>query len=89
VVTAEATQPERDRNDQRPTAGTRSQNQEMYMDRLFDLLTDKKRVVQWTGRDGEDAARRYVDGHRDVTIVAWRLPRVAEVVVVHPSQIVG
>jgi hypothetical protein len=34
-------------------------------------LADGKRVV-WSGRDGEDAARRYVDCHRDAAVVATR-----------------
>jgi hypothetical protein len=34
-------------------------------------LADGKRV-EWEGDDGEDAARRYVDVHRDAAVVATR-----------------
>lgn len=34
------------------------------------LRTADGKTVQWPGEDGEDAARRYVDCHRGVTIVA-------------------
>jgi hypothetical protein len=34
-------------------------------------LTDG-RVVEWDGTDGENAARRYVDAHRDDAVVATR-----------------
>ena len=38
----------------------------------FELkLADGRRVVG-EGRDGEDAARRYVDAHRDAVVVAFR-----------------
>lgn len=33
-------------------------------------------VVTWNGRDGIDAATRYVDVHREATVIAWREPRV-------------
>ena len=29
-------------------------------------------VVEWEGSDGENAARRYVDMHRDMEAFAWR-----------------
>ena len=34
-------------------------------------LAGGKRVV-WEGESGEDAALRYVDCHREATVVAWR-----------------
>lgn len=42
----------------------------------FDLKLASGRVVQWEGDDGEDAARRYVDAHREAVVVAWREPRI-------------
>lgn len=30
------------------------------------------KIVVWQGKDGLDAARRYVDAHRGATVVAWR-----------------
>jgi hypothetical protein len=39
-------------------------------------LSDGDRVT-WTGRNGPDAARRYVDAHRGASVIAWRTPRVA------------
>jgi hypothetical protein len=39
------------------------------------LLGDEKsptEIVRWSGKDGEDAARRYVDCHRDASVIAWR-----------------
>jgi len=30
------------------------------------------KVVEWEGSDGENAARRYVDMHRDMEAFAWR-----------------
>ena len=40
----------------------------------YELLTADNRVIEWPGKDGEDAARRCADCKR-VTIVAWRKPR--------------
>ena len=31
--------------------------------------------AEWTGADGESAARRYVDAHHEATVVAFRLAR--------------
>lgn len=42
----------------------------------------------WTGRDGEDAARRFVDVHRNETVVAWREP-LTYIGPVHHSQVIG
>lgn len=43
------------------------------MEREWELrLTTGKRVV-WSGTSGEDAARRYVDGHRAAAIIAYRV----------------
>jgi hypothetical protein len=38
-------------------------------------LSNGKRVI-WTGYDGIDAARRYVDTHQGACVMAWRNPRV-------------
>lgn len=45
------------------------------MDKKFELkivADGAQRVVDWHGKTGEDAARRYVDCHREATVVAWR-----------------
>ena len=40
----------------------------------YQLKLSTGRVVEWAGATGEDAARRYVDAHRDETptVVAYR-----------------
>ena len=38
----------------------------------FELKLASGKVVTWEGESGEDAAFRYADCHRDVTVVAWR-----------------
>jgi len=43
-------------------------------DRVFDLRLTNGKVVQWTGKSGEDASRRYVDCVQpNVGVVAFRL----------------
>lgn len=39
---------------------------------MFDLKLADGQVVTWQGSTGEDAARRYVDAHRDAAVIAWR-----------------
>ncbi len=46
----------------------------------YELKLGDGRVVSWEGATGEAAAVRYADAHRDVTVVAWRAPRVQIVV---------
>lgn len=41
------------------------------MEKRFELLLSDNKVVSWTGTDGEDAARRYVDC-KGGTVTAWR-----------------
>lgn len=42
-------------------------------ERLFDLkIAGKGGHVTWSGKNGEDAARRYVDCYRGATVIAWR-----------------
>lgn len=38
----------------------------------FELKLQTGKVVEWDGKDGEDAARRYVDCHREAAVVASR-----------------
>ena len=38
----------------------------------FELKLSTRKVVVWEGIDGVDAAHRYVDCHRDATVIAWR-----------------
>ena len=56
-------------------------------ERSYELrLADGRRVV-WAGKDGEDAARRYVAEHQDATVIAWRAyPRHGLFVGVPPRQ---
>lgn len=35
-------------------------------------LAGSRLAVHWSGESGEDAARRYVDAHRDAVVMAWR-----------------
>jgi hypothetical protein len=44
-------------------------------ERHFELLLASGAVATWDGTSGENAAVRYVDCHRDETVVAWREPR--------------
>jgi hypothetical protein len=39
---------------------------------MFELKLATGKIARWPGRDGPDAARRYVDCHRDAVVVAWR-----------------
>ena len=38
----------------------------------FELKLSNGTRVIWDGDSGEDAARRYVDAHRESTVIAWR-----------------
>lgn len=52
----------------------------------FELKLATGKRAHWTGSDGMDAARRYVDAHRDVTVVAWRYDRRPQVRVGIPVE---
>lgn len=41
-------------------------------DRRYELKLATRKVVEWHGKDGEDAVRRYHDAHRDQVVIAWR-----------------
>lgn len=41
----------------------------------FELKLASGRVVKWLGKNGEDAAYRYVDGFPGTTVIAWRYPK--------------
>jgi hypothetical protein len=48
----------------------------------FELKLSNGKRVMWTGYDGIDAARRYVDAHMadgydGIAVIAWRYPRVS------------
>lgn len=43
---------------------------------VYELKLADGRVVTWQGKDGVNAAVRYVDAHWDAVVVAWREPRV-------------
>ena len=44
------------------------------MKQTFDLKLASGRVVQWEGKDGKDAAKRYVDCFPNEIVIAWRYP---------------
>ena len=46
---------------------------------MFELMLASNKVVRWQGADGEDAARRYADAHRDATVIAWREDRTPQI----------
>jgi hypothetical protein len=58
------------------------------MNRTYDLKLDTGAVVQWSGENGVDAARRYVDC-KGGAVVAWREPRCELVIGVDPRRIIG
>lgn len=39
---------------------------------MYELKLADGRKVRWDGPSGPEAARRYVDAHREATVVAWR-----------------
>ena len=45
------------------------------MERTFNLKLASGKIVKWNGKDGEDAARRYVDTFPSETVIAWRYPK--------------
>ena len=45
------------------------------MEQEFELKLADGKTVTWMGTDGEHAARRYVENHREAVVVAWRYPR--------------
>jgi hypothetical protein len=57
-------------------------------DSRYELKLATGEIVTWLGETGEHSARRYVDAHRDASVVATRRAPVY-VVSVHPSQIIG
>lgn len=42
---------------------------------IYELKLSSGKVVTWEGKSGEDAAHRYVDCHRESTVIAWRHPK--------------
>ena len=56
----------------------------------YELKLQGGKTATWTGRDGVDAAKRYVDCHRDATVIATRQADVYGVFVLgDASQIIG
>ena len=47
------------------------------MERQFELMLASGKRVMWNGRNGVDAAHRYVDCHAGASVTAWRTPRVS------------
>lgn len=42
------------------------------MEREFELKLSSGKVVTWSGIDGENAAYRYTDCFKEVSVIAWR-----------------
>ncbi len=42
------------------------------MDQQYELKLASGKTVVWEGKDGINAAKRYVDCHREDTVIAWR-----------------
>ncbi len=42
------------------------------MAKEYELKLATGRVIIWEGRDGIDAAKRYIDCHREEAVIAWR-----------------
>ena len=38
----------------------------------YELRLAEGKTVEWEGKDGVDAALRYVDAHRDAKVIAYR-----------------
>jgi hypothetical protein len=55
----------------------------------FELKLANGKNVEWSGSDGEDAARRYVDCHRDDAVVAHRPARGPLITVLDRARIEG
>ncbi len=55
--------------------------------RVYQLKLASGRVVTWTGKDGVDACRRYVDAHRDASVIAWRYDRTPRIRVGSPTGV--
>lgn len=58
-------------------------------ERAFELKLGTGKFVTWNGKDGEDAARRYVDCHEDSSVVAWRYPKVELVIGFDARSVIG
>jgi hypothetical protein len=43
---------------------------------IYELKLSNGKVVTWPGYGGIDACGRYADAHRDVSVIAWRIPPV-------------
>jgi len=42
------------------------------MEREFELKLANGKTAVWSGKDGVNAAERYVDCNRSETVIAWR-----------------
>ena len=58
-------------------------------DELYELKLANGKWVRWQGADGEDAAYRYADAHRGVTVVACREISTGVFVLGRAGQIIG
>jgi hypothetical protein len=55
---------------------------------MYELKLASGKVVTWSGTDGEDASRRYVDAHREAAVVAWRNARGASLSVLTRGAVI-
>lgn len=53
----------------------------------FELKLATGKRARWKGADGIDAARRYVDVHRDAAVVAWRYDRRPQIRIGIPEEV--
>ena len=56
-----------------------SESEAFLPEAYYELKLDNNKVVRWPGRGSEDASRRYVDCHRDRSVVAWRHDRTPQI----------
>ena len=61
------------------------------MEREYDLKLAAGKWVTWVGTDGINAAERYVDCHREATVIAWREAKQTNFIAVgvNTRQIIG
>lgn len=45
------------------------------IEQTFDLKLSDGSIVQWSGKDGVNAATRYADSHPGAVVLAWRYPK--------------
>ena len=61
------------------------------MEREYELKLANGKTVVWVGDGPIEAAKCYVDCHREATVIAWREANRTNIIVtgVNPRQIIG